>query len=89
MIRYNLWIKIPVPGSHYFIQVGKEFMLPFHPNLTDELTVANYTCTINDIDWMVEDEFGIIRMTATDNLVYHCTKEKAIEHLMEELEDLK
>jgi len=49
MIPYYVVLKIPIKDTKFFIEVGMDYELPFHPNKTDIIDVAGYHCDIERI----------------------------------------
>ena len=71
-MRYYCLLTIPVEGSHHFMEVGLEYNLPFHPNLTDEIQLMDYFSKIESIYYTLEDVetggYATIRLTAIDGI---------------------
>lgn len=69
-MKYYVLLTIQAPNSEQFIEVGLDYDLPFHPNLTDQLTVAGFPCEIKEI-YFDMDYFDYItmRVKAIDNLL--------------------
>ena len=69
-MKYYILLLIQPAKSEQFIEVGLNYKLPFHPNLTDEITVADYPCVIKEIYYDL------------DNLNYVTMRAEAINNLM-------
>lgn len=70
-MKYYVLLLIKVINSEQFIQVGLDYTLPFHPNLTDDIEVAGYPCEINRIYYNLDNlDYAIMRVTAVDCLLY-------------------
>jgi len=85
-------MTIPVPGSPFYIEAGMDYEIPFHPNLTDEIVVADYPCKINEIYYDLDSAFFVIKLLATDNLISirkNHPPEKIHESLRHEWMELK
>lgn len=68
-MKYYILLKIPSPDTEFFIEVGLDYEIPFHPNLTDEITVADFPCKINRIYYDIDYVDNItIETEATQNL---------------------
>jgi hypothetical protein len=68
--KYYVLLTIPVPETNFFIEIGLFYFILFHPNLTDEITVANYPSKIDEIYYSLDDlTYITIKATATDNLI--------------------
>ena len=91
-MNYYLLMTIPVPVSPFYIEVGMDYEIPFHPNLTDEIVAANYPCKINEIYYDLDSEYFVIKLLATDNLIStrkNPSPEKIHESLRHEWMELK
>lgn len=89
---YYILLKIPVPESPFFIEIGMDYEIPFHPNLTDEICVCDFPCKINEIYYDLDSEYYVIRLLAVDNLIStrkNPSAEKIHEYLSEEWKQLK
>ncbi len=62
-------LTIPVPDSPFYIEIGMDYEIPFHPNLTDEITVCDYPSIINEIYYDLDSEYYVIKLLANDNLI--------------------
>lgn len=76
-IKYYVLLKIPVPNSKFFIEIGLDRELPFHPNLTDEIEVGGYISKIKSIFYDMDELTHIfIRAEAVDGLICNDNKHK-------------
>lgn len=83
-MNYYLLITIPVPESPFFIEVGMDYEIPFHPNLTDQICIADYPCKIDEIYYDLDSDYFVIKLLAVDNLISlrgNTTPEKIHEQL--------
>lgn len=70
MTKYYVLLTIPVPETNFFIEIGLDYFIPFHPNLTDEITIANYPSKIDEIYYDLDNlTYITIRATAIDDLI--------------------
>ena len=76
-MKYYVLLKIPVPNSLFFIEVGLDYELPFHPNLSDEIQVGDYISKINSIYYDLDCLTCIfMRVEAIDGLIWNDDKHK-------------
>src|ERR1700733_2508957 len=69
-MKYYILLKIPVPDTKFYIEVGLDYDIPFHPNLTDEILIADYPCKIKEIYYNLDHlTYITIRAEAIDNLI--------------------
>lgn len=69
-MNYYVLLLIQAPEREQFIEVGLDYELPFHPNLTDEIEIAGFPCKINEIYYNLDDlDHVTIRAEATDCLI--------------------
>ncbi len=74
-MNYYVLLLIEAPGTEQFIEVGLDYELPFHPNLTDEIEVAGFPCKIKEIYYDLDQLNHVtMRVEATDNLI--CMRER-------------
>jgi hypothetical protein len=92
-MNYYVLLLIQAPEREQFIEVGLDYELPFHPNLTDEITVADFPCEIKEIYYDLDNlQYVTMRVNAVDNLLFvqHETTKKQIHTwLMDEWRVLK
>jgi len=55
-MNYYLLLTIKVLNSPFYIEVGLVRSLPFHPNLTDLLSVGDYYCKIKEIFFDLDNQ---------------------------------
>jgi hypothetical protein len=86
-------LLIQAPGTEQFIEVGLDYDLPFHPNLTDEIEVAGFPCEIKEIYYNLDNlNYITMRVEAVDNLICmedNPSKKYIHRWLMNEWEELK
>lgn len=76
-IKYYVLLKIPVPNSRFFIEIGLDRELPFHPNLTDEIEVESYISKITSIYYDMDELTHVfMRAEAVDGLLWNDDKNK-------------
>lgn len=90
-MKYYILLKIAIEESPFFIQVGLNYDLSFHPNTTDNIMCADYECKIAEIYYCIDNlDYITIRMDAIDGkyLKGNCPEE---DHklMQEEWKDLK
>ncbi len=67
MTEYYFLIKVPLLNTNFYIEVGVERNLPFHPNTTDIIEILGYICKITEIFYDVDDlKYITIRLEVTD-----------------------
>ncbi len=93
MTKYYVLLTIPVAETNFFIEIGLHYFIPFHPNLTDEITVANYPSKIDEIYYDLDNlTYITIRATAIDELISihtNPTRETIHQWLSQEWQSLK
>ncbi len=92
-MNYYVLLLIKAPDTEQFIEVGLDYDLPFHPNLTDEIEVAGFPCKINEIYYDLDILRHVtMKVEATDNLIYvtkDTTNKQIHQWLMYEWKELK
>jgi len=92
-MKYYILLTIPIPETKFYIEVGLDYDIPFHPNLTDEIFIADYPCKIKEIYYNLDNlTYITIRAEATDNLISirgNPSNENIHQSLGEEYKQLK
>jgi len=93
-MKYYILLKIPAPCTKFYIEVGLEYELPFHPNITDELEIADIRCKINEIRYNLDSmDYVKMRIEAIDYFFASQSQGKTPEQihkcLQQEWQDLK
>lgn len=69
-MNYYVLLLIQAPNTEQFIEVGLDYELPFHPNLTDEIEVAGFPCHVKEIYYNLDELNHItMRVEAVDSLI--------------------
>ncbi len=69
-MKYYVLLMIQAPNTEHFIEVGLNYEIPFHPNLTDQMEAAGFTCEIKEIYYNLDDlSYATIKAKAIDNLL--------------------
>lgn len=69
-MNYYVLLLIQAPNTEHFIEVGLDYDLPFHPNLTDEVEVVGFPCEIKEIYYNLDEMNHItMRVEAVDGLL--------------------
>ena len=66
-MKYDIRLKIQLKEEKdkyhkYFIEVEKEFELPFHPNITDKIYIEEAYWKILEISWDIDQNKGEIHL---------------------------
>ena len=92
-MNYYCLLTIPFPETEHYIEVGLNYDLPFHPNLTDEIEIMGYPSKINEIYYQLESvhngEYAVIKLIAHDCLYCYATEEEASKEIKSTWKDLK
>lgn len=73
-MKYYVLLTIKVTDTdtdtEHYIEIGLDYNLPFHPNLTDEIVVCDFPCKINEIYYNLDNlNYVTMRVEAIDNLI--------------------
>lgn len=69
-MKYYVLLLIQAHNTEQFIEVGLDYELPFHPNLTDEIEVAGFPCEIKEIYYNLDELNHVtMRVEAVDGLL--------------------
>lgn len=91
-MNYYVLLTIPAPHTKFYIEVGLDYEIPFHPNLTDELEVAGFPCKINEIRYNLDSmDYVMMSVEAIDNLFVTNgrTPQYIHERMQQEWQELK
>lgn len=89
-MQYLICLKIKIEKfPNYFIEVIKQYELPFHPNLTDEICVDDYYCTIENIHVDISEGSHIISLINTGGGPHEDEEVNVIPRLKDEMKELE
>ena len=91
-MKYHIMLKIPAPETPYYLEIGVNYDLPFHPNKTDQIYMADYMCNIKYIDFDIDTLDCMMKLEACDDLLFEAYKmshQEIIEYFEEEGKSLE
>lgn len=89
-MKYLVLLTIRIEKfPQYFIEVGTQLDLCIHPNLTDEITVDEYFCSIKRVSYDLKNDNGMLYIEAHDSLPHEDQEENVVPRLKDEAEELK
>ena len=88
-MKYLFLITMKVSGYNLFIELGKEYELNIHPNITDQIWVDDCFCSITEILHNIDNYSIWLKLEMYDPQHVVESSEEAVERLISDIDEFK